>query len=90
VGASSMFVAWLRRETAVSWGDEQTEFIVVMNDEEQYSIWPSYKALPAGWRDVGRRGAKADCLAYIDATWTDMRPRSLREAMDRDANSAQR
>jgi MbtH protein len=76
-------------EIEMSWGDDQTEFIVVMNEEEQYSIWPSYKAIPAGWRDVGRRGNKADCLAYIETAWTDMRPRSLREAMARDASSTQ-
>ncbi len=69
----------------MSWGDDQTEFLVVTNDEEQYSIWPFYKDLPAGWLEVGKRGSKADCLSYIDATWTDMRPRSLREAMERDA-----
>ena len=68
----------------MSWGDENTEFVVVINDEEQYSIWPSYKPVPAGWRPEGKRGLKADCLAYIDQTWTDMRPLSLRRAMEKD------
>ncbi|WP_062347633.1 MbtH family protein [Herbidospora yilanensis] len=54
------------------------EFIVVINAEEQYSIWPVKLDLPAGWTDAGRRGDKESCLAYIDEVWTDMRPRSLR------------
>ncbi|WP_394833992.1 MbtH family NRPS accessory protein [Pendulispora rubella] len=65
----------------MSWGDDDTTFDVVINDEEQYSIWPSYKAIPAGWKAVGKQGKKAECLAYIDVTWTDMRPLSLRKAL---------
>ncbi|HEY0184747.1 MAG TPA: MbtH family NRPS accessory protein [Rhodopila sp.] len=72
----------------MSWGDDDTVFDVVMNDEEQYSIWPSYKTMPAGWRAVGKQGKKADCLAYIDEVWTDMRPLSLRKAMAADAQAA--
>jgi MbtH protein len=55
---------------------------VVVNDEEQYSIWPVERANPPGWRDAGQTGTKAECLAYIERVWTDMRPRSLREALD--------
>lgn len=66
----------------MSWDDENAEFDVVMNHEEQYSIWPSYKQIPGGWRAVGKRGKKVECLAYIDEHWTDMRPASLRKAMD--------
>lgn len=66
----------------MSWGDENTVFEVVKNHEEQYSIWPSYKPLPEGWVAVGKQGKKADCLAYIDEVWTDMRPLSLRQAME--------
>jgi MbtH protein len=62
---------------------EDTEFTVVINDEEQYSIWPTYKVVPQGWREVGVKGLKPHCLDYIERTWTDMRPRSLREAMAR-------
>jgi MbtH protein len=51
---------------------------VVVNHEEQYSIWPVEKQIPLGWRDAGRRGPKAECLKYIKAVWTDMRPLSLR------------
>ncbi len=66
----------------MSWGDDKTEFVVVINDEQQYSIWPNYKPIPAGWSSVGKTGLKADCLAFIDATWTDMRPATLRRAID--------
>lgn len=54
---------------------------VVVNHEEQYSIWPADNENPPGWRDVGKSGPKADCLAYIDEVWTDMRPLSLRRLM---------
>ncbi|HET9899047.1 MAG TPA: MbtH family NRPS accessory protein [Streptosporangiaceae bacterium] len=52
--------------------------VVVVNDEEQYSIWPAGRELPAGWRTGGFTGSEDECLAYIDETWTDMRPASLR------------
>jgi MbtH protein len=55
---------------------------VVVNDEEQYSIWRSGSDLPAGWRAVGTRGPKEECLRYIDETWTDMRPLSVRRQME--------
>jgi MbtH protein len=75
----------------MSWGDENTIFNVVINHEEQFSIWPDYKDLPAGWTAVGKRGKKDECLAYIDEVWTDMRPRSLRLAMaEDDARNAAR
>ncbi|WP_042697971.1 MbtH family protein [Azospirillum sp. B506] len=61
---------------------EDITFKVLVNHEEQYSIWPDYKAVPAGWREVGKSGPKADCLAYIEQVWTDMRPLSLRRQMD--------
>jgi MbtH protein len=54
---------------------------VVVNHEEQYSIWPVDRALPAGWRQAGVTGTEAECLDYIDQTWTDMRPLSLRDWM---------
>ncbi|VVE06761.1 Enterobactin biosynthesis protein YbdZ [Pandoraea iniqua] len=65
----------------MSWDDENAEFEVVMNHEAQYSIWPSYKAIPGGWHAVGMKGNKAQCLAYIEEHWTDMRPLSLQKAM---------
>jgi MbtH protein len=63
--------------------EDRTVYKVVLNDEEQYSIWPADRDNPAGWRDEGTRGTKAECLAHIDRVWTDMRPKSLREAMDK-------
>jgi MbtH protein len=55
---------------------------VVINDEEQYSIWPDGRQNAPGWYDAGFQGLKADCLAYVKETWTDMRPLSLRKKMD--------
>jgi MbtH protein len=52
---------------------------VVVNDEEQYSIWPDYRENPPGWHDAGKTGSKEECLAHIEEVWTDMRPRSVRE-----------
>jgi MbtH protein len=66
----------------MSWDDEDTVFRVVMNHEEQYSIWPDYLVLPKGWREVGKAGKKQECLAYIQEHWVDMRPLSLRKHMD--------
>jgi MbtH protein len=54
---------------------------VVVNHEEQYSIWPLERANPPGWSDGGKSGSKAECLAYIQEVWTDMRPLSLRQHM---------
>ncbi|OEC33742.1 MbtH protein [Pseudomonas cuatrocienegasensis] len=65
----------------MSWDSPDTCFLVVRNHEEQYSIWPDYKALPAGWSSIGKQGSKEECLAYIESVWTDMRPLSLRQAM---------
>jgi MbtH protein len=65
-------------------GDEdRTVYTVVMNHEEQYSIWASRAKVPAGWREVGKRGSKAECLRYIDEAWVDMRPLSLRNQTGR-------
>jgi MbtH protein len=54
---------------------------VVVNDEDQYSIWPESRDVPPGWRTIGVAGDRAMCLAYIDDHWTDMRPKSLRDEM---------
>jgi MbtH protein len=62
----------------MSFDDEDTIFHVVVNHEEQYSIWPDYKPIPNGWRTAGKMGKKKDCLDYIEQVWTDMRPLSLR------------
>lgn len=58
---------------------------VVTNHEEQYSIWPADRENALGWNDVGKSGKKAECLAYIDEVWTDMRPLSLRKKMAENA-----
>jgi MbtH protein len=58
--------------------EDSTPYKVVVNHEEQYSIWPVDRENPKGWRDVGRSGTKAECLAYIKEVWTDMRPLSVR------------
>lgn len=65
----------------MSFDSDKTVFQVVINGEEQYSIWPDYKAIPAGWKAVGVSGDKPTCLAHIESVWTDMRPKSLRQAM---------
>jgi MbtH protein len=61
--------------------EDDREYEVVVNGEEQYSIWPADLPCPDGWAAVGVRGAKPACLEHIDRVWTDMRPRSLREHM---------
>lgn len=64
--------------------DENGEFHVLVNDDEQYSLWPAFAAVPAGWRVVFGSGTRADCLSYVADNWTDMRPKSLRDAMAED------
>jgi uncharacterized protein YbdZ (MbtH family) len=61
--------------------DDTNVYRVVVNDEEQYSIWLDYKPNAPGWRDAGPKGTKAECLAYIKQVWTDMTPLSLRKKM---------
>jgi MbtH protein len=68
--------------------DDKTQYKVVLNHEEQYSIWPADRENPAGWRDAGKVGTKAECLAYIEEVWTDMRPLSLRRAMEASGGSS--
>ena len=61
--------------------DDNATFLVLINDEEQHSLWPSFADVPAGWRSVFGKSTRAQCLAYIEAHWADIRPRSLREAV---------
>jgi MbtH protein len=58
--------------------NDPTIYHVVLNDEEQYSIWPADLPVPAGWRKEGKTGPKAECLAHVKTVWTDMTPASLR------------
>jgi MbtH protein len=62
--------------------EDTTIYKVVMNHEEQYSIWPADRENPLGWTDAGKSGLKDECLAYIKEVWTDMRPLSLRKKME--------
>jgi MbtH protein len=66
----------------VSEQDNNTFYKVVVNHEEQYSIWPADRRNPPGWTDVNKSGSKQECLAYIAEVWTDMRPLSLRKHME--------
>jgi MbtH protein len=65
--------------------DDNRSYVVVMNHEEQFSIWPADRDLPPGWQQNGPAGPKATCLEYIGEVWTDMRPLSLREHMAQNA-----
>jgi len=60
---------------------------VVINDEKQYSIWPTEMENALGWYDEGKSGTKEECLAYIDEVWTDMRPFSLQQQMSAAASA---
>jgi uncharacterized protein YbdZ (MbtH family) len=62
--------------------DENGEYLVLVNEEQQYSLWPAFHDIPAGWSAVGPRGNRKECLSWIEANWTDMRPRSLVKAME--------
>lgn len=61
--------------------DNDMLYRVVVSEEERYSIWPEYKEIPRGWRAAEKSGTKQECLDYINAVWTDMRPLSLRQRM---------
>ena len=62
-------------------GGGEPRYLVVANHEEQYSVWPAAREIPAGWTAVGAEGSKEQCLGYIEKVWTDMRPLSLRQSM---------
>lgn len=62
--------------------EDTRTYIVLVNHEEQYSLWLADKAIPLGWTAVGKPGSKEECLAYVKEVWTDMRPLSLRNRMD--------
>lgn len=59
--------------------DDRQEYKVLINGEEQYSLWPAHQDAPAGWREAGKSGPKAECLAYVEEHWTDLRPLSVRQ-----------
>ncbi|QEU96355.1 MbtH family protein [Streptomyces kanamyceticus] len=62
--------------------NEEGQYLVLVNDEEQHSLWPATIEVPAGWRTAHGADSRAECLAYIERTWTDMRPAGLRREMD--------
>ena len=68
----------------MSWDEEEdtTTYKVVINHEEQYSIWPAEREMPLGWKAEGKEGTKQQCLDHIEEVWTDMRPLSLRKKME--------
>ena len=68
--------------------EDKTIYKVVVNHEEQYSIWPTDRENALGWNDAGKTGLKRDCLAYIKEVWTDMRPLSLRKKMEEDSKKS--
>jgi MbtH protein len=63
--------------------ENENTYEVVINHEEQYSIWQTGKEIPGGWRTVNKSGTKEECLDYIEEVWTDMRPLSLRTSMNK-------
>jgi len=60
--------------------DANGRFVVLVNDEEQHSLWPSFAEIPAGWRTVFGEDTREACVAYVEQNWTDLRPKSLRSA----------
>jgi MbtH protein len=75
------------------WSNEDEDhmaFEVLVNHEEQYSLWPKRKQIPEGWRSAGKEGSKADCLQYVKEVWTDMRPLSLRKKIPEVSNASSR
>ena len=69
--------------------DEDGRFYVLINDEEQYSLWPTFAEVPQGWRVVFGEESRAACVEYVEQNWTDMRPKSLRDAMEPDEKARQ-
>ena len=62
--------------------EDTTIYKVVVNHEEQYSIWPADRENPLGWNDAGKQGSKTECVNFIEEAWTDMQPLSLRKKME--------
>ena len=69
---------------------DRTKYKVVINHEEQYSIWPADRESPAGWRDAGKAGTRQQCLDHIEEVWTDMRPLSLKQNLEKLERAARR
>lgn len=63
--------------------EDNTIYKVVVNHEDQYSIWPADRENPLGWKDAGKTGTKEECKVFVKEVWTDMRPLSLRKKMEK-------
>ncbi len=74
----------------MAWKHPNTVFSVVVNHEEQYSIWPSQLRMPAGWKATGKEGKKAECIRHIEEVWTDMRPLIFKELLNKMEAKAER
>lgn len=70
--------------------DESASYFVLVNQEGQYSLWPCFRNIPLGWKNMGPARPRSECLKWIVENWTDMRPKSLVDAMDADAQSRER
>jgi MbtH protein len=69
------------RTTSFDFDNDDAVFLVLVNQEEQYSLWPADLPVPGGWWTTGQRGSKRECDEYVDRVWTDLRPKSLRDTM---------
>ena len=88
IAEESLAFAFLRSmiasvNTTNPFEDETGDYKILVNDEGQHSLWPSFRDVPSGWSTIGPTGKRKDCLAWIDANWTDMRPKSLVDATER-------
>jgi MbtH protein len=79
--AVSKNIQFLTEKLMPEESEDKTIYKVVVNHEEQYSIWPTHRDNALGWKDAGKSGTKEECLSYIKEVWTDMRPLSLRKKM---------
>jgi MbtH protein len=69
---------------------ETADYLVLVNDEGQHSLWPAFREVPAGWKQTGPKGKRKECLEWIEANWKDMRPKSLIEAMEKSAKEREK
>ncbi|MGA5227229.1 MULTISPECIES: MbtH family protein [Streptomyces] len=69
--------------------DNDSEYLALVNDEGQYSLWPAYIGVPEGWHVAHQKAGRQVCLEYIEAQWTDMRPRSLAQAVTQATTATQ-
>jgi uncharacterized protein YbdZ (MbtH family) len=75
-------ISWSGEAVSINpFDDDEGRFFVLVNDEEQHSLWPAFADVPAGWRVVHGEADRAACLDYIENSWTDIRPKSLRERL---------